>query len=84
MNQIMKTVKSLKEAGLLINCVAQTIKNEVKEQKRVFPGMILGTLGASFLGNLLTGKKAIATCQERNWKRCNQTGEDAIRAGQDF
>ena len=58
MNQIMKTVKSLKEAGLLINCVAQTIKNEVKEQKRVFPGMILGTLGASFLGNLLTGKKS--------------------------
>ena len=56
-NQIMKIVKSLKEAGLLINCVAQTIKNEVQEQKRVFPGMILGTLGASFLGNLLADKK---------------------------
>ena len=53
----MKIVKSLKEAGLLINCVAQTIKNEVQEQKRVFPGMILGTLGASFLGNLLADKK---------------------------
>ena len=53
----MKIVKSLKEAGLLINCVAQAIKNEVKEQKRVFPRMILGTLGASFLGNLLADKK---------------------------
>ena len=51
----MKIVKSLEEPGLLIKGFSETIKNEPKEQKRRFFGMLLGTLGASFLGNLLTG-----------------------------
>ena len=33
MNDIMKIVKSLKESGLLIKAVRETIKNEAKEQK---------------------------------------------------
>ena len=59
MNDIMKIVKSLQETGLLIKCVSETIKNEAKEQKGVFLGMLLSTLGASLLGNLLTGKGTI-------------------------
>ena len=62
----------LKESGLLIKGVSQTIKNEAKEQKEGFLGMLLGTLDASLLGNLLTDKGAI------------RTGEGTIRTGQDF
>ena len=36
--------------------VTKTIKNETKEQKGGFLGMLIGTLGASLLGNLLSGK----------------------------
>ena len=36
--------------------VAKTIKNETKKQKGGFLSMLLGTLGASLLGNLLSGK----------------------------
>ena len=43
---------SLEKSGLLIKCVSQIIKNEVKEQKVGFLGMLLGTLGTSLLGNL--------------------------------
>ena len=54
-NDIMKIVKSLEESGLLIKDVSEIIKNEAKEQKGGFLGMLLGTLGARLLGNLLTG-----------------------------
>ena len=55
-NDIMKVVKSLEKSSLLIKGVSKTIKNEAKEQKGGFIGMLLGTLGASLLGNLLTDK----------------------------
>ena len=79
MNDIMKIVKSLEKSGLLIKGVNQTIKNESKEQKGRFLGMLLGTLGASLLGNLLTGKGVIATSQGRE---ANMTGRGTIRAGE--
>ena len=56
MKDIIKIVKSLKDSGLLIKGVSETIKNEAKEQKGGFPGMLLGILGTSLLGNLLTGE----------------------------
>ena len=56
MNDIMKIVKSLEESGLLIKGVSETIENEAKEPKGKFLSMLLGTLGASLLGNLLTDK----------------------------
>ena len=40
MNDIMKVVKSLEESDLLIKGVSETIKNEVKEQKGRFLGML--------------------------------------------
>ena len=62
---IIKTVKSLEDSGLLIKGVTETVQDEVEEQKGSFLSMLLGTLGASLLGNLLTGKGAIATNQGR-------------------
>ena len=55
-DDIMKIVKSLEESGLLIKGVSETIKNEAKEERGGFLSMLLGTLGASLLGSLLTGK----------------------------
>ena len=47
------------ESGLLIKGVSEIIKNEAKEQKGRFLSMLLGTLGASLLGNRLTGKSRL-------------------------
>ena len=55
-NDVMKIVKSLEKSGLLIKGVSETIKNEAKKLKGGFLSMLLGTLGASLLGNLLIGK----------------------------
>ena len=74
----MKIVKPLEELGLLIKGVSETIKNEAKEQKEGFLGILLGTLGASLLENLLTGKVEIATTQGRSKIR---TGKGTIGAG---
>ena len=57
MNDILEIIKSLEVSGLLIKNVSGTIKNEAKEQKGGFLGMLSGTLGASILGNLLTVKE---------------------------
>ena len=51
-----KKVKSLEDSGLLLEGVSETVKNEAKEQKGGFLSVLLGTLGASLLGNLLLGK----------------------------
>ena len=45
----MKIVKSVEDSGLLLKGVSETIQNEVKEQRRGFLSMLLGTLGASLL-----------------------------------
>ena len=56
MNDIMKIIQALENSGVLLKGVTKTIKNETKEQKGGFLGMLLGTSGASLLGNLLSGK----------------------------
>ena len=61
----MKIVKSLEESGLSIMFISKTIKNEAKEQKGGFLGMLLGTSGASLLGNRLTGKSVKAKKTEK-------------------
>ena len=63
-NDIMKISKSVKKSGLLIKGVSKTIKNQIKEQKGGFLGMLLSTLGASVLGNLLTGEGTIRVGQD--------------------
>ena len=72
MEDIIKTVKSLEDSGLLLKEVTETVQNKVKEQKGGFLSMLLGTLGASLLGNLLTGKGAIATRQGRGIYRAGK------------
>ena len=56
MEDIIKLVKSLEDSGLLLEGVSETIQNEAKEQKGRFLSMLLGTLGASLLGNTLAWK----------------------------
>ena len=56
MNDIMKIVQALEDSNILLKGVTKTIKNETKEQKGGFLSMLLGTLGASLLGNILAGK----------------------------
>ena len=59
MNDIMKIIEALENSGILLKGVSKTIGNETKEQKGGFLSMLLGTLGASLLGNLLTSGKGI-------------------------
>ena len=56
MEDLIKIVKSREDSGLLLKGVTETVQNEVKEQKEGFLSMLLGTLGSSLLGNLLTGR----------------------------
>ena len=56
MNDIRKIVQALENSNILLKGVTKTIKNEAKMQKGGFLIMLLGTLGASVLGNLLSGK----------------------------
>ena len=69
MSSILKIVKSLEDSGVLLKGVGETTKNEAKEQKGGFVSMLLGTLGASLLVNMLAGKGVI------------RSGEGTIRAG---
>ena len=52
----MKIIETLGNSGILLKGVSKAIANETKEQRGGFLSMLLGTLGASLLGNLFTGK----------------------------
>ena len=54
MNAILKIVKSLENSGLFLKGVSETIQYEAKEQRGGFLSMLLGTLGASLLGDILS------------------------------
>ena len=69
MNDIMKIVQALEDSNILLKDVTKTIKNETKEQKGGFLSMLLGTLGASLFGDLLTK---------------NLLGKGTVRAGKGF
>ena len=70
MNDIIKITEALENFGILLKGVTKMIENETKEQRGGFLGMLLGTLGASLLGNLLTGGKGIM-----------RAGDGIVRAG---
>ena len=80
MNDIMKIIKALENAGILLKGVSKAIKNETKEQKGGFLSMLLGTLGASLLGNLLTGGKGIMRAGEGS-VASRAKGDGIVRAG---
>ena len=69
MNDIMKIVQALEDSNILLKGFTKTIINEIKEQKGGFLSMLLGTLGASLLGNLLAGKEIVRAGSEKKRKR---------------
>ena len=64
MNDIIKIIETLENSGIFLKRVSKTIENETKEQRGGFLSMLLGNLGASLLGNLLTGGKGIVRADE--------------------
>ena len=73
MDDILKIVKSLEDSGVSLKGVSETIQNETKEQRGGFLSMLLGTLGASLLGDILS--KGLSD------KGIIRAGEGTIRAG---
>ena len=71
MNDIMKIIEALENSGILLKGISKTIENETKEQRGGFLSMLLGTLGASLLDNLLTGGKGMM-----------RAGDGIVRAGE--
>ena len=69
MTDMVKIVESLEDSGLLPERVSKTNQNEAEEQRGGFLSMLLGTLGASLLGNIFAGKGI------------NRAGERIVRAG---
>ena len=64
MNDIIEIVKSLEDSGVLLKGISETIQHEAKEQRGGYLSMLLGTLGASLLENLLTGGKGVIRAGE--------------------
>ena len=68
----MKIAQVLEDSNILLKGVTETIKNK---KKRGFLSMLLGTLGAGLLGNLLAGKGII---RAGSW---NKKRKGIVRAG---
>ena len=73
MDDILKIVQSLENSGVLLKGVSETIQHEAKEQRGGFLSMLLGTLGASLLGDILS--------KGLSGKGVTRAGEGTIRAG---
>ena len=74
-NDKIEIVQALEDSIILLKGVTKTIKNEVKEQKGWLLSILLGTLGASLLGNLLAGKGNVRAGSR------NKKGKGIVRAG---
>ena len=79
LNDIVKIIKSLKDASLLIKDISETVENEIKELKEGFLGTLVATLGGSSLSTVLTGKDVI-----RAGTGATSAGEESNRPCQDF
>ena len=56
MDDAFRVVRSLKSSGEEIDGVCETVKHEIEKQEGGFLGMLLATLDASMLANILTVK----------------------------
>ena len=74
MNGVMKIVQALEDSNILLKAVTKTIKNETQEQNGEFLSMLLRTLGASLLWNLLSGKGIVRAGSG------NEKGKGTVRA----
>ena len=79
MDDLIEIVKSLEDSGLLLKGVTVSVQTEVTEQKGGFLSMLLGTLGASLLGNLLKEKEIH---RAGKGKGIHRAGEGIVRAGE--
>ena len=73
MDDILKIIKSLEDSGVLLKGVSETIQHEAKEQRGGLLSMLLGTLGASLLVDILS--------KGLSGKGVIRAGERTIRAG---
>ena len=83
MNDVMKIVQALEDSNILLKGITKMIKNKIKEQKGGFLSMLLGTLGASLLGNLLAGEGIVrAGSGSPSFSASqNKKGKGIVRAG---
>ena len=86
MNGKMKIVQALEDSKILLKIVTKTIKNQTKKQKGGFLSMLLGTLGASLSGNLLTRKGIVRAGSGYHSLNSytfygNKKGKGTVRAG---
>ena len=81
MNDIMKIIEALENSGILLKGVSKTIEYETKEQRGGFLSLLLRTLGASLLGNLLSGGKGIMRAGEGSVTR-RAKGKGIVLAGE--
>ena len=83
---LIEIVNSFEDSDLLVKGVTETVQNEMKEQKRGFLSMLLGTLGVILLGNILAGKginkkrKGIVRAGE-GAKKSTRQSRGIVRAG---
>ena len=77
MNDIIKIIQSIEDSNILLRGITNTIKNEAKEQKGGFLSMLLGSLGASLLENLLSGKGIVRA----GYGHLSKKGKEIVRAG---
>ena len=84
MEDLIKIIKLLEDSRLLLKGVTESVQNEVKEQKGGFLSMLPDTLGASLLGNFLTGKGAFHAGKgvNKKGKGIHRAGEGIVRAGE--
>ena len=75
MNDTIKIVQALEYSNILLKIVTKIIKNETKEQKEGFLGMLLGTLSVNLLGNMLAGNGIVRAGSG------NKKGKEIVRAG---
>ena len=75
MNDIMKIVQAHEDSNILLKGVTKTMKNETQELKGEFLSMLLGTLGDTYLGNILAGKGIVRAGSG------NKKGKAIIRVG---
>ena len=73
MDDILKIVKSLEDSNVLLKGVSETIQHEAKEQRGGFLSMLLGTLGVSLLGDILS--------KDLSDKGVIRAGKGTVRAG---
>ena len=75
LNEAMKIAEAFGDSNILLKGVTKTVKNEKKNKKEGFLSILLGTLGASLLGNLLAGKGIVRVSSD------NKKGKGIVGAG---